>query len=275
MIRRKSDWIASCEHKARHLLARKLASPEELARLRPTRRAAPLEQWLFYYSHLVRLAGREDSRVSHMDFRDADAEVLRALRAEPKRVELLERGADGASLAVQVHPKSYDALLWFFHVRDWLLIHLADRVEAIRAEGLPHDVELLDRCAAELSYQMRLVAWGACTEGPGLPFSYQDECPEIPTPFRDLSPSDLLRIHEAFIAVNAGQLQALERLVQSRPGADGKPVRPSWSIFFSQLAMRLKTDAARLMRDQSLAQHLATVKLAAPPEAELEEAGVG
>jgi len=262
----KAEWIADVERKERHLLARKLASREELALTRPRTRSAPLEAWILHYAKVGQLLGREDRAALSLEHQEADALIVAALTSEPVPVALPP--VAGEPREVAVHPKSYATLLYFFHVRDWLQTNLTVRYRALREAGSPVDADLLVRVAGELAYQQGLLAWAACTPGPGLPDALAGQWhpkadrPAVPEPFASLQASDLLRIHEAFLRVNAGQLQALDRLVDLGD-QDAAAARPSWSIFFGKLGMKLKTPPERLMRDVALASLLATVKLAA------------
>lgn len=266
----KADWIRDCEHKAQHVLARRWASEEELKPFRPRGRSAPLFTWLKYYGRLCGILGRSENAAASLEHSEADTIALAALRAEPARIELsTPPGADGIPTAVFVHRKSFDALRSFFHVRNWLLRWLTVRIEAIRELGKIEDAELLARAETELSYQTRLIAWAACTEGPGLLFGAMDERPEILEPWASLMGTDLLRINAAYMRVNAAELAALDRLV---PAQRDSGEEATWSIFFGKLSWRMKVQVERLMKDYALAQLLAVVKLSAPSEAEAESA---
>lgn len=272
-MKKKADWIGDCLHKERHLLARKLASEGELATTRPKTRSASLEQWIRHYAKLGQLLGREDDRALFLGHSEADGQMMAVLSEDPLEVSIVRDG-EGPPVMVRVYPKAFLPLLVFFRARDWLVTLLADRYHGLIQDGKPSDIELLERIAAEIAYQQMLLAWGACTPGRALPFAPEDR-PDIPAPFTEATPTDLLRVHEAFIRVNVGQLQALDRLVAPSKGAVGE--RPSWSIFFGKLAVKMKVPLERLLRDQSLAAILATVKLASPDgedAEELEEAGV-
>lgn len=274
MARTKRDWIADCEFKRRHIEARKLATSEEIASFWPRSKSAPFEAWIFCFGGLCRLIAREEQRVANLDFSDADARTTRALVAEPISLTLYPPG--GALVTVSVYPKSHHALEVFFHNRDGLLANLAARIDVLREKGGLADHELLERATEEATYQQRLCAWAACTEGPGLPAEIWAGRAEIPEPWASVTPADLLRIHQAYVHVNHTQLEALEVLVQAgkRAGRD----RPSWSIFFGSLATKMNIPAERLMRDHALVSLLATVKLSQhedePESQPAEPAGV-
>lgn len=270
MLKSKREYIEDCGRKEDHLRARKLATEAELDEYRPSSRSAPLFQWVFWWAQLVGYCRRMENNELGFHQEEADTLALQALNGSPIAVPLKAATESAPALSVDVHPKSFEVLLEFFHARDWLLQHLADRIEAIRLAGDVADMELLERASAELSYQTRLLAYGACHPGVGLPFRIEEDTPAIPEPFTSLLPTDLLRINEAFMYVNAGQLKALDRLV-APPKRKGDTERPSHSIFIGQLAMKLKRPVERLMRDHALVQLLATVKLATPQTSALDE----
>jgi hypothetical protein len=243
---------ATLEEKVR---ARRLATDDELAEYRPARRSAPLWDWIWWYAQLVRFCGRLE--VHESAGAEADALIVAALRAEPKAVALGER-------SLQVHPKSFDALL-NIHARDQLLIWLTTRYAALRDNANGADaMQFLERTAAEIAYQNQLLAWSVTTPGPGLPFVPEaDDRPQPPDEIKTLEPWDILRLHQAFVEVNVARLNALDKLIDP-PKGDDKGGRPSWSVFIGSLSMKWQVDPKKLMRDQALVQLLAVVKLAAP-----------
>lgn len=268
------ELIERCERLEAHVRHQQLATAAELAEYRPPRwvwvaagpgqprkrRAVPIFRWVFYYAQLVRFCGRIESRETVG--MEADAAILQALRCEPKSVPL------GGDLVLEVHPKSFNALL-NVHARDKLLHWLNVRYAALAdAEHGAEALQFLERVAAEISYQYGLLAWTATADGPGLPFDPRaDERPDVPPALRTLEPFQLFRLHQAFIEVNAARLQALERLV-SPAAEEGPTARPTWSGFFSNLAMKWEVDPQVLMADHALVKLLAMVKLAAPQVAE-------
>ena len=264
MARTRREWIADCEFKRRHIEARKLATKEEVASFWPQRRAARLDVWQHTHSRLVRLLAREETRVSNLDHAEADAQIIRDLKAEPVTVQVFPPGHEPAT--VQVHPKNYPTLAEFFHTRDWLVGLLAGHLDVLREKGGFAHFELIERTSRELSRQYQALAWAACTEGPGLPAGITDSEPAIPEPFSLLAPADLLRIHEGYVRVNHLQLEALQVLVE--PDGKASRERPSFSLFFSTLAFKLHCPVESLLYDRPLASLLAQVKLNQPPEPE-------
>lgn len=277
MLRSKADYIADCELKESHLRARKLATDAELDEHRPGSKRAPIEEWVFWWGQLVGYCRRQENSELGFQRGEADEVAAQALSGAPCEIPLRPASDTAPALKLAVHPKSFVVLFEWFHQRELMVRLLADKVEQLRqTEDFDH-IDVLEKAAAELSYQTRLLAYAACTPGPGLPFALDATDIELPAPFTDLYATELVRINEAFMWVNAGQLKVLDRLIA--PAKRGNPSDgPSYSIFFGQLSMRLKRPAAELMRDQALVQYLATVKLAAPQpgdrEDELEGAGV-
>ena len=258
----RKEWIAECEFKRRHIEARKLATPEEVASFWPrSKSASHKEEWIHAWGRLMRLLAREENRVGNMDFTDADARITKALTGEP--VGLMVYPVGGVPTEVRVHPKSFHVLSEFFHARDWLLLQLAARVDVLREKGTFEDYDLLTRANAELIFQQQLLAAAACTEGPTLPEDIWAG-KDVSEFWRSVTPADLLRINQAYVYVNHTQLEALEVLVQA--GKRGGRDRPSWSIFFGSLATKMNIPAERLMKDHALVSLLATVKLSQPDE---------
>ena len=257
----KRRLVERCESLEEHVLRKRLAAPAELDDYRPARgRASPVWDWVWWHSQLVRFCGRMESR--ELESGEADAQVLAALNDDPQRVAL----AGGGELhELHVYPKSLPALQ-HLQLRDQLLSWLAARYEALGEEPVAGDgtSSLRERVADEITTQTLTIAWIVTSEGPGLPFPADPaDRPELPDAIRVLSPVDVLRIHQAFLEVNAVRLQALERLV-SAPRGDAPSARPSWAVFVGALSMKLKADPKRLLADRSLASLLAQVKLSQP-----------
>jgi hypothetical protein len=256
----KQDWIRDCEHKAQHVLSRSLATAEEVAAVRPRSRAAPLKAWVRYYVVLGGFLQRGALRASLLEDPEADAQVAASLLARPLTLTLTHP----PGTRVEVHAKAFEPLAWFFHVREQHLLWLTDRRQALVDHGLLEDTALIERATLEICYQSLLCCWAACTAGCGVPVAYTDERPEIPPPFAELMAVDITRIQDAFMRVNAANLEVVERLLApTRPGVSRQ--RPSWSVFFGQLELRMRTPADQLMRDRPLLLLLMAVKLAAPP----------
>jgi hypothetical protein len=129
------------------------------------------------------------------------------------------------------------------------------------------DMALAERAAQEIAYQYQLLIWTVCHPGPGKPFDVEEERP-LPPDWTDLYGVENLLICKAHMNVNGHRLQTLETLIAPKKRKPGVEQRPSWSVFIGSLAVQLKKDPRTLMCDTSLAELLATVKLAAPPEPE-------
>jgi len=300
---RKRELRERCQRLEAQVRERGLATEAELAEYRPAPRAPDEFAWIYWYAQLVRFCGRLEQR--ELVSAEADGLIIAALRADPQEVKL----SDGATLgglggwllerlligwpalephravleeilrttpaalpvpSVWVYPKSFEALL-NVHARDQLIAWLAARYALCRQAINGADVmALLERVAAELAYQQGLMVWSALTPGHGLPFALTDDRPALPELVRSLGPWDLVRVHQAFIEVNASRLQALEKLIQPMRDEQGGG-RPSWSVFIGTMALKWRTDPVRLMRDHALIQLLATAKIAALTGAGAEE----
>jgi hypothetical protein len=257
---RKRELREKCQRLEAAVRERGLATEAELAEYRPKPRDKDDFTWVFWYGQLIRFTGRLEQR--ELVSAEADGLIIAALRADPREVKL----SDPPHQVVQVYPKSFEALL-NVHARDQLIGWLAARNAVCRQSVNGADVmALLERLAAELAYQQLLMVWTATAPGKidyyGLPFAVEDDRPEIPESLRSISPWDIVRVHQAFLDVNATRLQALEKLIQPTREETGGG-RPAWSVFIGSMALKWRVDPVRLMRDHALIQILATAKIAA------------
>lgn len=256
----------------KHVRRRELATEEELKDHRPggKENSGPrsLWSWVYWYAQLTRFSGREDvlGSGSGMAGETADAIVLDALRNAPETVKLTPQ-ADGTPRSVKVYPKSLDALL-HVHARDELLSWLTKRYHVLKDNATPDDLELLDRVANELAHQYRIIVWILCSEGPRMPFDPANSEPNPPD-WSDVDPIEAIAIFQGHLEVNGNRLRALDALVSPYTDntKDGRVKRPSWSTFVGALSVRMKLAPSELMKDRSLGELLAMVKLANETEA--------
>jgi hypothetical protein len=210
----------------------------------------------------MRYMGRAEWHESRRE--EAEEEVLKALRDEPRRLMLV----NGES--VEVHPKSFEALLWFRN-KDFAVEFLTVRMEALRQaieegtltpEQCPQPRELLDDGEKEVGYQLATLCYGACTSGPSIDRSAVDDPPKE---FRELHPIDVMRILSAFQDVNARRLTPIPLILGPSKSSPTEKT-PGWNVFFATTAKHYKVDVRELMRDRSLVSLLAQVQLAQPTE---------
>jgi hypothetical protein len=254
------------------------ASADELAGYRPggARNADKFWWgWIRWYAQLVRFNARDRGDSSESTGGE-DRLVLDALRnaAIPVQIEPAHRvelaPEDAPPIMVAVYPKSVDALL-YLDAKDYLLGWLAQKIGFVRERGTEADLGLLERAHVEMSYQQRLVAWCVMHDGRGLPFDpYVDSRPALPPHVAQLGPLDFFRIYKAYTTCNVTRLKAVSALI-APPKPDGTTDRPSWSAFLGTLADERHIQPATLMRDYSLGELLASVKVAAGVRAEAEE----
>ena len=223
---------------------------------------------------LTRFAGREDALGAgdiHRNHEAADAAVLDALRNEPEHLEFppLEDGEE--KRLYRVYPKSLDALLQC-HVRDHVLAWLTAKYDILRRNQTAAEMELLPRCVAEISYQYSLLVWIVCTAGPRMPdgFTTEELRPDAPE-WAELQPFEMLLVAKAHMKVNGDRLRALEYLIAPQKADKRTTRRPSWSVFMGSMAVKMKVQPERLMRDYSLGEVMAAIKLSAPAYEEKPE----
>lgn len=250
-----------CRTLETHVRRCKYASEQELDAYRPGGPDNPDRRGLWglirWHAQLVRFCGREEAHEG--DRAAADGEVLDALRGESLSVTLVEPRPAEAPAALEVHPKGLSALMEC-HQRDALLGWLGLRAIALREALTPDDLELSGRVQEEIAHQYALLAWIVTHPGPALPYEFGDRRPVPPAWALALSPHDYMRIAQAHSVVNAQRLGALDTLVAKDSAPGEAPIRPSWSVFVGELAVKMQTPADVLMRDHTLASLLATVR---------------
>jgi len=229
-----------------------------------------LDGWIVAYGRclwaLGRAIGREAARETSTVMDARQAEVFRALRADPERVELMSLTlADGTehTPVVQVYPKSALALE-HIGAANLLIAYLCDQLEVLERHGTSEDLEVMVAAREKRGYLERLASWIATTPGPGLPYEEGEREPSLPLAIRDLSPFDFYMIATAFQRVNGNRLRALEASGTSRS-------RPDWGGFFVGVASELGVAVSTLLRDQSLAEVVATASERARIHAEAKE----
>ena len=249
------------------LAARGMAEAE-LAKIRPGGEDNPGRDghaWLRFYGRLCALRALEDrdSPVEDGAAAAADREILAALAGTPAPVLLTGGGRELAA-----YPKSAFALIQC-HIRELAIARLLEYVARLGPTSHHDTHDLVARALAEATHQHRVLAWIACTPGPGLPFPEDERDPTLPPEFEALAPQDIIAICRAFDAVNWARLRALEALVTPDPDAEGAPrKRQAWSQFFAMAASAEGVASEHVLRDRSLAGFLATTQLAASGQRE-------
>lgn len=209
--------------------------------------------WIVAYARclwcLGRQIGKEEAERTSVRMTHRQAEVLRALRADPESVDLLADG--GQARSVTVYPKSALALE-HIGAANLLMAFLADSEEAIKATLDAESVQLLNEVRLKRSYLERLVCWIATHEGPGLPYPESEREPALPAHINALTPFDFYLIAAAFQRVNSERLHALS-------ASGEKATRPDWGGFFVGAATEIGVAARTLLREMSLVEVVATV----------------
>ncbi len=221
--------------------------------------------WIVAYGRclwcLGRQIGKEEAERSNVRMTHKQAEVLRALRADPETVDLL---ADGdTERQVSVYPKSALALERM-GACNLLMAYLADAEDDIEATGDVEGLQLLIDVRAKRGYLERLASWIATHEGPGLPFPDAEREPALPQHILELTPFDFYLIAAASQRVNGERLKALD-------SGGEKATRADWGGFFVGAAGELNVAAKTLLRDMSLVEVVATVSEKARLHAEARE----
>jgi len=268
------DLLAECRRLRDHLVSTGVATAEGLTPCEPGGRDNPdtgprgvmIWHGLLHQRIGADRATREFTKAT--DGRSAaDATVMAALAARPEGVTLVTPLTDGRR-QVGVHPKSPEALAWIAVQDRWMGELVAKR--AIIAESqTAQDRHLTTRIDREILHTLHLFAWAVTHEGPRLPFAWDDE-PEIPDAIRDMDPMDIHRIAQAHVRVNGRRLQAVSALITSDSTPGSKP--PAWSVFVAASASELGVQPSVMMRDWSLGELLASVRLAGQAKREAHEA---
>ena len=198
-----------------------------------------------------------------------DAIITASLSNEPKRVLRLLPDAEGNPVDLLVHPKSWHALVHLMS-RDQCLGFLAREITRIGVVGSAEQLDAHVRALDEIDLQQRLCAWILTTPGPGLPFLATDRAPEPPEWTKTLETTEIVDLIAAHQDVNRERLAYLRALIEEDPEAKGS-MRPSWSVFFGALGTELQVRPEALMRDRSLCELLAQVRLSAASKREAIE----
>jgi hypothetical protein len=228
--------------------------------------------WIYCYSQLSRFVARLERRAPGSDASIArdDARVLAALRGAPVAVTALGPRADGT--AWQVHPKSFEALLYLHALDAQLGYALAakQRFDAALLAGLldAATAAQLPTIAATVSELQLLCCWIVTTPGPGVPEGARALEPAIPAELRALDAVAILalvRAHQQLL----GRAHVVRALIDEATEHESGQ-RPSWSLFLGSLAVEWGEDAGVLARQRTLESLLATARLGAaarrPPE---------
>lgn len=221
-----------------------------------------LKGWARCYGVLTGLTRLLDKSKETTERAAKRAAVLDAIAEVPEVVELVQRDADGQPRTLTVYQKSDVALRTAQGISVYLA-SLVDDYHVITQYGTQDDVELVQRCLDEQSYQQRLLAWIATSEGPRLPFPEGERRPTLPDHLATLHPLDFYSLAQAFQRVNVAGFAALEHA--TKPGS-----RPDWSVFWSGLEMELKEAAPKLMRDRGLLSLIAMASELARGRAEAD-----
>lgn len=268
------QWvIRQCGYMRRHAEVRGLAKPDEIAAVWPKNQRAPVMKWVRVYGFCRVWMARQETDPSRVE--QAEERMLDALNEEPRQVRMPIAGR-----TVSVYPKSLRTLLWF-RAHDWVTGWIAARAAALREAAdngeltesdVPDPIAVLDRCELELVHQLGSMAAVACYKGPGMPPEAEiNALPSDDWPGKlwdEIDAIDLYAVHAAFIEVNAGRMEALERIV--KPMRAGENERMSWNVFLGTLAMKLHKDPSELASDYSLVKLLSQVRLGRPDMEELE-----
>jgi hypothetical protein len=257
-----------CAPFAGDLAARGVAEAE-LAKIHPRGEDNPgrdVHAWLRYYGRLCALRALvdRDTPADAGAAAVADRVILEALAGSARPVAL----TGTRELRLAAYPKSAFALLQC-HVRNLARARCLTFAERLGQSDAPDAHEMIARALGEALHQHRVLAWIACTAGPGLPFSEIDPDPALPAEYQDLAPQDLLAICREFDEVNWARLRALEALVTPDPEDTGSPRRAaSWSKFLGTVAEAEGEASERVLRDRSLVGLIATKQLAASAQRE-------
>lgn len=273
-----------------HVRLRGYATADELAEYRPGGETNPgpktLWSWIWWLAQLTRFAGREEvmgGQGGSTGHQEADALILDALRNAPKELSFpsLEDGPCSKHFAkvegcdecegewpapriMSVYPKSLDALMWC-HARDELLKWQTAQYDVLREYGGAKEMDMLERVTAAMAREYRLLMWAVTTEGPRLPKELVEQEHPDPPEYTDIQPLEMLLVAKAHMEVNGERLHAIERLLAPAKADEKQLQRPSWSVFVGQMAIQMKVQPAKLMKDFSLGELLATAKVSQPP----------
>jgi hypothetical protein len=264
---------------ARGVAAAALAPSRPAARR--TRPGRDVHAWLRYYGRLMALRataerGADRAERIHRGGRGRRSRsLLEALAGAAKPVTLSAREHE---TPLAVYPKSAFALL-HCHASEPRRSRGSCRTPSARPERRPGGARAHRARARRGAHQHRVLAWIACTAGPGAPVPRaRDADPELPERRRRARAAGLIAICKAFDAVNWARLRALEPLIAPDPEDDDAPRRrPSWSQFFASVAStrgpRVGRRAARSLARRADRDHAARRLGAAPGDGGREGEG--
>jgi len=246
------------------VLDQRLATEDELAAYWPGGAENPeqgLGAWIYCYANLIRFLGRgEQSAPSG----NAEAALLQraaldALRGAPVRVELVHRQQDGTPVAVAVHPKSFDALV-FCEELDANLRWMRDRLLWLRERDDADSTQAMTALWREITEHHHVLCALVCHEGPGAPWPLTTMPPReaLPAWALTLDPFDVVAILAAHLEVNGRRLRQVCQLVAPMP-SEGTP--PAWSTLALSGATATGQPVEALFRDRSLVSWVAELVL--------------
>lgn len=258
-----AELKAECTVLERAVRSAGLATAEEVQSNKPGQPDNPdrdVRAWLRYYTALQRahaLVTKSSTPSSPAD----DATVLDALRGEPVEVPLIRKGE-----RVFVHPKSLNAAL-YVHALDLKLAWLMNQKSVLEKRGTAGDVLMLQKVYEAISYVYQLLCWIVCTEGPVMPFDSTEVDPKPPEWIVALEPWDVVRICQAHQKLML-RLHALSALIDTESQQTTENgTRPSWSMFYSTMAVELKESAVNLIKLRSVGEMLAMARMNAAAHA--------
>lgn len=257
---------AECKALEVAVTANKLATPDDLAPHRPGGPANPDKGprgWLRFAIVLGRFHAPNLS-VGVTPVADRLNEVLtNAVTHRSQQLTLSSLDDEGQPRIVHVFQKSRRGLAWM-HARDCRVQWLGGAYRLLRkhAGAAQVDAGLFERTAEETSYHLSLLAWAAITAGPWLPFDPSETRPAPPAWITLLEPVDLLRIREAFRAINAIQMEVLSQGIGGLSGS-GESSLPVWASCVAQIADQQGVEFDVVDRDRELNGELAGVYLRA------------
>jgi hypothetical protein len=261
----RAKLIEHCDRLRSHILSREWAAEEEIGEIWPKQRD-PKDKWIECFGHLRFFMGRAEAAQNRID--NADQKLLAALNQDPIPVPLAE------SLQTKVYPKSFNALLWFHH-RDVVVTILQGRLNVldhIIENNLPEKLQieniwsLREMIEVEIGRLLTVMAYAATTPGVGIDVEAVESPPEM---FQNLSPQELVLIHQAFFEANVNRISLIPYLsITSRNDEDrtkktNSKRRLSWSVFGSEMANIFKTDVSDILNNRSLTALLAQIRLGA------------
>lgn len=242
-----------------------LATEEEFLAHRPGGPKNPSKKlwgWITWYHHLGRFMERQ--QVSTPSEVAADLMMLEALEARPITIpiELPKKGVDEPK-KLTIYAKSFHAITTQIIPRDLLLGAGATWLDTVRRNPTMEKAQWLLDVAEEISYQHRVMVW-IMTSEQDIPFKGEREWkPAVPEWTKDLEPWAILRVIRAHTKVNGYRLMGAEALLDTDKPADGDSKRASWAKFFASMAMEMKVDPVKLMRNMPLSRVLGLARLSA------------